>query len=144
MVLEEETGDTVTHVLCDKDTTPRNTHTLIPGPSKIQNMVQSGSVKSVIVKEANRLSRDEVVLSMHCEVFSRTGTNFWHGAVGVDQEEYVRALKNRNERHREALRKKKSKRENMVKELDEGSQRLKEQMMIIRKCIPRKIYNARN
>ena len=59
---------------------------------------------------------------MHCEVFKKVGTNFWYGAVGVDHEEHVQALKNRNERHNEASRKKKSKRENMVKQLDKGTQ----------------------
>ena len=61
---------------------------------------------------------------MHCEVFKKVGTNFWHGAVGVDHEEHVQALKNRNERHKEASRKKKSKKENMEQPGSNTAQKL--------------------
>lgn len=78
---------------------------IIVSPSDA-NMVQSGSVKSVIVKDVTRLSRDDVILDMHYEIFNKTGTNFWHGAVGVNDEEHLRALKGRRERSEEALKKK--------------------------------------
>ena len=97
-VLEKAAGDTVTHLLYDKGTDSQNTCVLKPGPSKIQKLVQSGCVTSVLMKEASRLSREYAMLDMHYKIFNKTGTNFWHGAVGVDQERHLRALKERRER----------------------------------------------
>jgi hypothetical protein len=74
MARAEMNNSPITHIMYDKGKSRETKIKLHKGQTKLQQLVQTGTVYAVVASDAIQITGIETVLAMHREIFRVTGT----------------------------------------------------------------------